>query len=379
MADITRRVLLQTSKFAYQLWRPLIFRQSASQAHESVLDLLARMDSSTAAVESLRTINKLTFPQNRAVTVGGVKLPHPLILAAGFVKGIGFTDEGAALRAVRNGENIIPGWRALPALVGPVEFGSYTYQPRVGNPGTTLWRHPTTHSTQNRVGLRNPGAVAAASFLSLRRDYLPHIYGINIAVSPGLNDLNKEAEEVREAISAFLARGVHPSWFTLNLSCPNTEDDPEGNQTEAKASQLCGAVVNLLKDRASEIGREIPLWVKIGPGLDDVQYAALLRSFQETEVSAIIATNTIARPTPDNSGQLAGVGGGDLYEKAIKAVEALHLAAADIPNKIPVIGCGGIQDPATYAAFQRAGASAMQYWSALVYRGPLAAALILDE
>ncbi len=96
-------------------------------------------------------------------------LPHPLIVAAGLVKGDGFASEAEALAAVARGRNIMPGWRSLPALVGAVEFGSFTRWPRLGNPGCVVWRDMATRSMQNRVGLRNPGATAAAAFLGARR------------------------------------------------------------------------------------------------------------------------------------------------------------------------------------------------------------------
>lgn len=68
-----------------------------------------------------------------AVEVGRLNLQSPLILGAGLVKGLGFASEAEALQAVGQGQNIIPGWRAVPAIVGPVEFGSFTPKPRMGN------------------------------------------------------------------------------------------------------------------------------------------------------------------------------------------------------------------------------------------------------
>ncbi len=133
---------------------------------------------------------------------------------------------------MRAGRNIIPGWRCVPRLVGLVEFGSFTRWPRLGNPGVVVWRDVPTRSTQNRVGLRNPGALAAAEFLAARtKPICPPQFGINIAVSPGVDDPDQQTDEVLAALAAFVERGVYPAWFTLNLSCPNTEDDPTGNQT----------------------------------------------------------------------------------------------------------------------------------------------------
>ncbi len=178
-----RLILLATAQAAYErLARPVIFRGAAQAAHEQVLALSRWLDGRLWS-PLLGGVRRLSFA-GEAVSVGGVVLPSPLILAAGFVKGQGFASEDEALRAVADGQNIIPGWRSIPRLVGPVEFGSFTRWPRRGNAGTVVWRDAPTRSTQNRVGLKNPGATAAAAFLARRRAHLPAYFGINVAVSP---------------------------------------------------------------------------------------------------------------------------------------------------------------------------------------------------
>ncbi len=369
-AHWARTGLLRSYSLLYEgLACPLLFRQDAQTAHEQALRLLRWADERTWVQAVFAGLRRATLPPSGR-HVGGVTLDSPMILAAGFVKGAGFTDEAAALAAVQRGENIMPGWRSMPALVGAVEFGSFTRYPRLGNAGTVLWRDVASRSTQNRVGLKNPGALAAAAFLAARLAQLPACYGINIAVSPGVSDSEQEQREVVEALELFLAAGVRPAWFTLNLSCPNTEDDPGGNQTEHKTRLLCAAAVSILAQAG------IPLWVKVGPDLAPSQYAILMRVFAETGVRAVIATNTLGQPTPDGR-QTAGVGGGWLHAPALHAVE--HLQVANPGGQVAVIGCGGVQDGLTYAEFTRRGAHAVQYWSALVYRGPLAAALVFNE
>jgi dihydroorotate dehydrogenase len=274
----------------------------------------------------------------------------------------------------------------MPNLVGLVEFGSFTRYPRVGNEGTVMWRDPATRSLQNRVGLRNPGAEAAAAFLARHRKHLPEYFGINIAVSPGQNDPELAKREVLEAIEAFNRRQMYPAWYTLNVSCPNTEDDPGGRQTEAASRDLCASVVNLLD--AGE--KPIPLWVKLGPDLAPEQYKVLAQVMHEVGVKAIVATNTTPMPIPASeedtsrithhaSRITAGVGGGSLYSKALPVVSLLVAEQRQHGYDFDVIGCGGVLDGASYRAYREAGAHAVQYWSALVYRGPLAAAVIAHE
>lgn len=363
-----RALFLALYRLLYSLVRPLLFRSTPQQAHEYTLHLLAWLDGLRWLHPLLRLSNRLAFA-SRPVIVGGVALPHPLMLAAGFVKGEGFADEPSALAAINR--NIIPGWRAMPLLVGAVEFGSFTRYPRVGNPGTVIWRDAATRSTQNRVGLKNPGAHAAAAFLGVHQADLPPTFGINIAVSPGVTDPEQECREALEAFAAFLERDIKPSWFTLNISCPNTEDDPGSHQTGTRAHNLCAAIIRQLKPH------KIPLWVKISPDLADEQYAALLRAFAETGVKAVITTNTLGSPAPD--GTTAGVGGGNLHPNSARVVALLSAEIARQQYALDIIACGGVQDQQTAQAFTASGVRAMQYWSALIYRGPLAAALIEQE
>ena len=121
----------------------------------------------------------------------------------------------------------------------------------------------------------------------------------------------------------------------------------------------------------------IPLWVKISPDLADEQYRALLRAFDETGVRAVIATNTLGAPAPD--GTTAGIGGGRLHRMHSTLSRCSAEESRAQGYALDIIACGGVEDRQTYQAFAQRGVRAMQYWSALVYRGPLAAALIEQE
>jgi dihydroorotate dehydrogenase len=365
-SPILRTTLLSLYKFAYQSFaRPLIFRLDAQTAHEHALTVMHYFDEHPAL---LSQIYQRTFSQSPTI-VGGVTLPSPLMLAAGFVKGDGFASEEEAFSAVTAGRNIIPGWRSMPALVGAVEFGSFTRYPRIGNSGQVMWRDRATRSTQNRVGLRNPGAKAAAQFL--RAKALPSVFGINIAVSPGVSDVEQEGQEVVEAFEVFLRVGVRPTWFTLNISCPNTEDDPGDHQTERRTRSLVRLVISRLES--------IPLWVKISPNLAHSQYHTLLRVFAEEGVRAVVSTNTQPKPAPENPGVMAGVGGGRLHQNAVDVSALLVHEIARQGYNIDIVGCGGVINAPSYLDFASRGVAAVQYWSGLIYEGPLAAALILNE
>ena len=376
MSPYTRRLLLRWIAETYQfLNRHLVFRLTAQNAHDKLISGLRLLERIPFSVALASLLHRVTVAES-SIEAGGVELSQPLILAAGLLKGDAFDDEHEALRAVtEQRRNIIPGWRLMPALVGPVEFGSFTRYPRLGNPDTVVWRLEATQSTQNHFGLPNPGARAAARFLADHMAMLPRVFGINIAVSPGVQDIEQQSKELRESLSFFLDASVHPSWFTLNLSCPNTVDDPLGHQLESETIRLCNTFIATLCNRELDI----PVWVKISPQLAAEQYFTLLRIFHEVGVKAVVATNTVAQPSPEDSTVQAGVGGGELFDDALTAVRHLTWAKRNGNYAVDIIGSGGILDGASYRKYRDLGVQAAQYWSALVYRGPFAAAIIESE
>jgi dihydroorotate dehydrogenase len=370
-----RLIIWLSAHFYTRILRPYLFwRYSAQEAHHALLHILAWADNNPFALTVAKFLGNLTR-KKRPINIGGVTLDYPIMVAAGFVKGHSFEDETQALRAVENGENIISGWRCVPLLLGIVEFGSFTRHPRMGNSGEVIWRDPQTQSTQNRVGLKNAGAIASAEFLARQKPHLPPIFGINIAVSPGTHTPQQEQQDILESLEAFISRGVIPTWFTLNVSCPNTEDDPTGNQTETKTRSLCQAVQDYLLSRSLNV----PLWVKISPDLDPQQYAILMRVFAQTGVKAVIATNTLAQPSPNNPQVSGGVGGGKLRPHALQAITYLQQARTTQNADIDIIGCGGVLDGQSFHAFQAHGVNVVQIWSALVYRGFLSPQIIESE
>jgi dihydroorotate dehydrogenase len=368
------RSILALHRAAYAGLRPLLFTQPPDRAHRVTIALLRWLDTSDSALALLGAVRDRAFLSQPCVA-GGVALPWPFIVAAGLVKGPGFASPSDAVAALHAGANLVPGHASVPALLGPVEFGSFTRYPRMGNAGPVLWRDRPTRSTQNRVGLRNPGVEAGAAFLASQRDRLSAIFGINIAPSPGSVSLDIDADETGFAVAAFLEQGIRPAWFTLNLSCPNTEDDPRGNQSAARTERLVQAMT-----RATEAhGVQTPIWLKVGPELGKQQIRGIVDAAGATGVRAIIATNTLTSPTPGQPDLSAGVGGGRLHAHAVEAARAFAMAVRASGRAIDIIGCGGVLDHESLTAFRECSVAAVQYWSALIYRGPLAAAIIQEE
>ena len=359
-------------------------RKSPERAHALALRHLRFLDKHPRLLAALASrLPKESWP----VEAGGVQLGSPLILAAGLVKGDGFASEAEAMTAVGRGRNIIPGWRSVPALVGAVEMGSFTPAPRLGNTGTVLWRDAEHRTLYNRIGLRNPGARAAAAFLSERQADLPAIYGISLATDPDETDLQQKCESIAEAVKHFISAGLRPSWVTVNLSCPNTDPtwgtglagntDPASRTDLAAntkpasridlagetnpatwanpADQIANAPAHQTKTNPAiqtateppdhtkaicvavkqELPAEIPLWAKVGPDLPEAAYQELAQALAEAGAKAIVAVNTATRQVPQSSNQeaQAGMGGASLLPEALRAVSALaaatHLSAAD--------------------------------------------------
>jgi dihydroorotate dehydrogenase len=294
-----------------------------------------------------------------------------LILAAGLVKGEGFATEEAALAAVGEGHNIIPGWRSIPALLGPVEMGSFTPKPRLGNSGQVLWRDTKGRNLFNRVGLRNPGAAAAAAFLADRSDALPDVYGISIASDPDQTDPAQRDEGVAEAVNRFTEAGLRPTWTTVNISCPNVPQGYAHADLPREVAVLCRRV-------RRELPVETALWIKLGPDVGAGRYGAIALAAVEGGAEAIVATNT-APGQIKATGARVGVGGASLHSRALRVVDELIAARQDSRGGWAIIGCGGVLDGSSYRAYRDRGAAAVQFWSALVFRGPTAPALILSE
>lgn len=382
----TSRIIAQLVAGTYRLLLPPIKKiytpedpaTGAHQVHELILKMSAIMDASAVGYPLIRKFYELVYePQQGEFKAGGVVLPSDLILAAGWVKGLGFETEAAAVAAVEAGVNIIPGYSSVAHLTGGVvEMGSFTRFPRLGNQHPSMWRLPDG-SLQQRVGLTNPGAMAAAEFLSQPHVYkkLPEVFGINIAVTPGLETQDQELQDVSETFAFFLQYGIIPSWFTLNVSCPNTEDDPSGKQAVNKVKDLCEVALEQI-----EYNRQVvPLWVKLSSALSDVSYSQLLQLFSHLGIKAVIVSNTRPEPAPHDPNVLAGVSGRKLHQDAVSAIQRLVAIKEQLHiSNVDIIACGGVEDGTTYLNFGDE-VAARQFLTVLLFRGPTAAALIREE
>ncbi len=366
-----RRLILILYEITYSMLRCTLFRVQANTSHELVHDLLEHWDEHALLQRGLRGLGRFLRPAV-PVQVGGVELPQPFMLAAGWCKGTGYDNEVRALATVIRDDNLLPGWRTLPHLAGPIEFGSYTRWPRQGNQGRTMWRYPAVQGLGNRVGLRNPGIRAVAAFLALHRDLLPETWGINLASSLDVEDPQTLRSELIESLTYLEDAGLTPTWLTLNVSCPAAHDEDVGLQQSAEF------IRNLLEGVRTAARTSLPIWLKVSPCLTARQYDQILSLAIEYGVKAIVATNT-RQEQEGADGSPWGASGGLLRDDARTALIKLVTLQRMRQAPIDIIACGGIGRGRDLRLLRLLQVKAWQYNSALVYRGPLAATLIHRE
>ncbi|PIE13589.1 MAG: dihydroorotate dehydrogenase (quinone) [Rhodobacterales bacterium] len=309
------------------------------------LAVLHRLDPERAhglAITALRSrLTPLPGPVTSprlATRVASLDLPNPVGLAAGFDK---------------NATALAPLARAG---FGFVEVGAATPRPQPGNPKPRLFRLPQDQGVINRFGFNNDGMEAITARLATRpRDM---VLGLNLGA-------NKDSTDRAKDFSRVLAHcGPHLDFATVNVSSPNTEKLRDLQGAAALRSLLDGVM-----DTRSRLDRPIPIFLKIAPDLNETELKDLAEVARAVGLDAIIATNT----TLDRDGlksparaEAGGLSGAPLFEKSTRVLARLSQFT---DGTIPLIGVGGIASAEQAYDKIRAGASAVQLYSALVYHG----------
>ena len=330
----------------YPLARKLLFRLDAERAHHWSL-------------AGLRFTERCGILQGLAggtpaapVECMGLTFPNPVGLAAGLDK------EGNAIDAFgRLG-------------FGFIEIGTITPQPQSGNPKPRLFRLLDHEAIINRMGFNNPGIRDGVENVSTSKTF-QGVIGFNIGK-------NKDTPN-ESAIEDYLAclRGAWPvaDYIAVNLSSPNTPGLRDLQSADA-AARLLARLQQERETLTAETGRNVPLALKVAPDLEQGEIVALSRVFLDQGLDALIATNTtIAReavadhPLHEEAG---GLSGAPLTAPSTEVIAAFH---AELGDKIPIIGVGGIMCADDARAELRAGATLVQLYTGFIYRGP---ALIHD-
>ena len=277
-----------------------------------------------------------------ATTLCGLNLPSCLGLAAGFDKNAEVPD--AMLRAG----------------LGFVECGTVTPLPQAGNPRPRLFRLIEDQAVINRMGFNNQGLEAFAARLDARPRQ--GVVGANIGA-------NKDsADRIGDYVTGLQRLWGRADYFTANISSPNTPG-LRALQTRAALEELLDRLAGARTALAAG-GGDHPLFLKIAPDLDEAEIEAITEVAVAHGVDALIVGNTtLSRPDSLRSrhkGEAGGLSGAPLTALSTEVLRLFHQAAA---SRIALIGAGGVASGADAYAKIRAGASAVQLYSALALGG----------
>lgn len=322
----------------YGLLRPLLFLRDAEAAHGATLGWLERAH---------RFGLLGAAPKPLPTKLLGMTLDNPVGLAAGLDK---------------NGEHV----DALLALgFGFIEIGTVTPRPQPGNPKPRLFRLPEQRAVINRMGFNNDGVDALVRNVE-RAQRKRGVLGINIGK-------NKDTPN-EQALDDYLhcLQRVYPlaDYITVNISSPNTAGLRE-LQEEQALRRLIGGLRERQEQLAAQHSRRVPMLVKIAPDLSEDDIAATARVLGELQVDGVIATNTTtSREGVEDNPLAAETGGLSGAPLLAKSTAVLRMLRTRLPEAIPLIGVGGIDSGADAVQKTAAGATAVQLYSGLVYRGP---------
>ena len=324
----------------YPLARPLLFALDPERAHDLALTAIE----AAACTGALRVA--AGAPVDDPVEVMGLKFRNRIGLAAGLDKNGAHVDAFAAMG------------------FGFVEVGTVTPRAQPGNPRPRLFRLPRANALINRMGFNNDGVDAFVR--NVARARFSGVLGLNIG-----KNATTPIEHARDDYLLCLERVYpHASYVTVNVSSPNTK-----NLRDLQGADALDAMLAALRERQQQLaeqhGRYVPLALKIAPDLNEPQIEAIAGRLRAHSIDAVIATNTtVSRDAVaglTHSDEAGGLSGAPVFEASNRVIRALR---ALLPPNYPIIGVGGVMSGADARAKVEAGATLVQIYTGLIYRGP---------
>lgn len=324
----------------YPLLKPLLFKLDAEKTHDLTLNSLKRAEQLGLLALAGRPL------ADQPKKVMGLNFPNPVGLAAGLDKNAMVIDGMAALG------------------FGFVEVGTVTPRAQPGNPQPRLFRLPEANAIINRFGFNNKGVdhliqnVKAAKFKG--------ILGINIGKN--FDTPNERAAE--DYLTCMRKVYAHASYITVNISSPNTKNLRALQEKDALSQLL--ATLKAEQNILSQVhGKYVPVALKIAPDLTTEQIEEIAGLLMQHRIDGVIATNTtLARDAVaglQHAEEAGGLSGAPVRDSATQVIRTL---AASLQNSLPIIGVGGILSGEDAKEKIEAGASLVQLYSGLIYKGP---------
>lgn len=329
-----------------RLIRPFLFAQDSEKIHDRTLAALG-WGSRSRFLQ--RMVHSICAPAELPVELFGLQFPNPVGLAAGMDK------FGRA----------VPAWCSMG--FGFSELGGITALAQPGNPRPRLFRAIREEALVNSMGFNNPGAQAMAGALlewKLRDLWPAHPIGINLGKSKA-TALDKAPEDYAES---FRLLNPHADFFVVNVSSPNT---PGLRQLQDKPAldEILAALQEINTGPATT-----PILVKVAPDLTFEALDEILELAGPRRLAGIVATNTtITRPETKDTrlkqiyAKPGGLSGRPLRARSTEVIRHLY---SQTKGKLPIIGVGGIFDAEDAWEKITAGASLIQVYTGLIYKGP---------
>lgn len=319
----------------FSLARPLIHRLDAEMAHRLTV----------AALAAAPALKPATDDPILSTEAFGLSFPNPVGLAAGFDKHAEAVDG------------------ALGLGFGFVEIGGVTPLPQPGNPRPRVFRLPEDEAVINRYGLNSEGMEAVAARLAARRKR-GGIVGVNLGA-------NKDSAD-RAADYAILARRLAPlaDFLTVNVSSPNTPGLRD-LQAESVLDDLIARALAARDEAEQATGHRTPVLLKIAPDLTLPELDGIVAVARKRAIDGMIVSNTtVARPDSlrgASRGETGGLSGRPLFAPSTRILAETYRR---VEAQFPLVGVGGVDSASAAFAKIRAGASLVQFYSAMVFKGP---------
>lgn len=328
------------SRFMYPLLKPILFGMEPERAHEVTLSLLSAV-SKTGVVLPLLYSN-----QHKPVQCMGIAFKNPVGLAAGLDKNGAYIDALAALG------------------FGFIEIGTVTPKPQEGNHRPRLFRLAQADAIINRMGFNNAGVHALVE--NVKRAKFQGVLGINIGKN-AKTPVEKAADDYLYCLEQVYN---HASYVTVNISSPNTK-----NLRDLQRGDALATLLEQLKNRQIQLATQhrhyVPMVLKVAPDLDSEQVSHIAKQLVDFEMDGLIVTNTSTGrigvnhlPQSQEAGGLSGAPISDISD------EILHQFHFALKGEVPLIGVGGIDSAKKAQKKQKYGASLVQLYSGLIYKGP---------